>query len=158
MKDEILQFSAINEKGEVLLNTYVRPVFHERWPDAVRINGITPDMVANAPTFSEVWEDIQAIFMSASELVSYNGIFFDVRFLDAEGIALPNVPHYDVMLEFAPIYGEWSDYHGNYKWQKLTTCARYYGYTFKAHDSLEDVRATLYCYNRMQKEEKVSEN
>ena len=69
-KDEILQFSAINGAGEVLLITYVRPIFHERWPEAERINGITPDMVANAPTFAEVWEDIQAIFLSASELIS----------------------------------------------------------------------------------------
>ena len=157
-EDEILQFSAINGEGEVLLNTYVRPVFHECWPEAGRINGITPEMVANAPTFAEVWEDIQAIFLSASELISYNGAYFDVRFLAAEGIVFPDVPHYDVMLEFAPIYGEWNDYYGTYRWQKLTTCAGYYGYTFKAHDSLEDVRATLYCYNRMKEEEEANKN
>lgn len=54
------------------------------------------------------------------------------------------------MLIFAKIYGQWDDYHGNYKWQNLSKCARYYGYEFKAHDSLEDVKATLFCYKRME--------
>lgn len=53
------------------------------------------------------------------------------------------------MLAFAEIYGEWNEYYGNYKWQSLSKCAEYYGYTFKAHDSLEDVKATLYCYKKM---------
>lgn len=28
----------------------------------------------------------------------------------------------------------------------------YYGYEFKAHDSLEDVKATLYCYKKMEED------
>lgn len=53
------------------------------------------------------------------------------------------------MIEFAEIYGEWNDYYGNYKWQKLTIAAYYYGYNFddSAHDSLEDAKATLVVYN-----------
>lgn len=39
------------------------------------------------------------------------------------------------------------------KWQKLSTAASYYGYKFKAHDSLEDVRATLYVYKKLQAQE-----
>ena len=44
-------------------------------------------------------------------------------------------------------------YFGDYKWQKLSTAASYYGYKFKAHDSLEDVRATLYVYKKLQAQE-----
>lgn len=41
---------------------------------------------------------------------------------------------------------------GRDKWQKLQTCAAYYGYAGDGafHDSLEDVRATLYCFYAMQ--------
>lgn len=53
-----------------------------------------------------------------------------------------------VMREFASIYGEWSDRFGC-KWKSLGVCARYFDYSFDAHDSLEDVRATLYCYNKI---------
>ena len=41
----------------------------------------------------------------------------------------------------------------DYKWQKLTTCAAYYEYKFNAHDSLEDVKATLHCYKCIMEEE-----
>lgn len=52
------------------------------------------------------------------------------------------------MIMFAEIYGEWNERRGSYKWQSLTKCATYYGYEFKAHDSLEDVKATLYAIKR----------
>ena len=58
----------------------------------------------------------------------------------------------DVMMDFAPIYGEWSEYHDDYKWQSLSTCAAYFGYDWgedKVHDSLADCKATLFCYNRI---------
>lgn len=59
------------------------------------------------------------------------------------------------VMNFADIYGEWSDKYGCNKWQKLTKCAEYYGYDWEndtAHDSLADCRATLYCYQKMLKE------
>lgn len=58
----------------------------------------------------------------------------------------------DPMIMFAEIYGEWNERRGSYKWQSLTKCATYYGYEFKAHDSLEDVKATLYCYKKMEED------
>ena len=147
--DEILQFSAINEKGEILLNTYIKPKHKTSWENAESINGISPEMVKNCKTIDELWEDIQKIFLSATELIAYNGSF-DISFLENANIYFrENVYLSDVMLDFTEIYGEWNEYYGNYKWQKLTTCASYYGYEFKAHDSLEDVRATLYCYNKI---------
>lgn len=54
------------------------------------------------------------------------------------------------MLEFAPIYGEWSDYFGDYKWQKLTTCTEYFEYIYPPHDALADVRATLFAYKEIE--------
>lgn len=150
--DEILQISAIDGAGNTLINTYIKPYLIESWEAAQAIHGITPEMVAAAPEAHELIPKLRGIFNSAELLVSYNG-GFDMRFLYDLGINLYNRPHYDVMLEFAPICGEWDSYYGDYKWQKLTKCAAYYGYTFKAHDSLEDVRATLHCYNAMKNQD-----
>lgn len=148
LKDEIIQFSAIDENENILLSTYVKPEHVTSWPEAQQINGISPEMVAKAPTFNEIKAQVQNIFDRAEELIAYNGIF-DIGFLSAAGIQFDFTRQhlYDVMLEFAPIYGEWNEYYGDYKWQKLTTAANYYGYKFNAHDSLEDVKATLHCYN-----------
>ena len=152
-KDEIVQLSLINGNGKVLFNSYIKPTNHAEWPEAEAIHGITPGMVANNPTIMDVLPAINAILANAELIVGYNSDKFDIPFLKNNGVIFPtNVTTTDVMLEFAPIYGEWNDYHKSYRWQKLTTCAKYYGYEFKAHDSLEDVRATLYCFYRIAEE------
>ena len=124
--DEIIQFSACDGEGNPLINTYLRPVRHTEWPGAMAVNGITPAMVADAPTLEEMSGRIKAVLESAN----------------------------DVMIDFARQYGEWDSYHEDYKWQKLVTAARYYGYEFKAHDSMNDVFATLYVYQMMQEGKK----
>ncbi len=57
------------------------------------------------------------------------------------------------MRTFAPIYGEWDDYHCDYRFKKLTTCAAYYNYDYNygsaAHNSLADAKATLYCFEKI---------
>lgn len=58
----------------------------------------------------------------------------------------------DPMYDFAIVYGEYSEWYGTYKWQKLTTAAHYYGYEFNAHDSLEDIKATKFVYEKLQEE------
>lgn len=150
VEDEILQFSAIDGDGNILLNTYLKPYLKKEWTGATRIHGITNDIVEKAPYPHEVIPIVRGIFDSANKLITYGGDF-DMTFLKAWGLNLCEKEHYDVMLEFAPIYGEWDEYHGDYVWQKLTKCAAYYGYKYKAHDSLEDVKATLYCYQQMTK-------
>ena len=147
--DEILQISIIDGEGNILLNSYVKPCLHESWDNATQINGITPEMVRDAPRPEDLIPVVKGIFASADTLIAYN-IDFDLGFLDqweicpAEGQKV-----IDVMEEFAEVYGEYNEYYGNYKWQKLTTAADYYGYRYDAHDSLEDVRATLYVYRKM---------
>lgn len=79
-------------------------------------------------------EMIAAIIDNAEKIIGYNLYFIDV------------------MKPFARVYGEYSQYYQDYKFQKLTCCALYYGYKWKkkdAHSTLADVRAILYCYKVM---------
>lgn len=114
---------------------------------------ITPEMVADKPCIYERLPEIIAILQGADRVIGYN-TQFDLRMLKAVGAILPkHTPVVDVMADFAPIYGEYKENYGSYKWQKLTVCADYYGYDWgedSAHDSLADCRATLYCYQKMQ--------
>lgn len=152
--DEILQLSIIDNNGNTLYNQYFRPQNCNEWEQAQAVNGISPDMVKDCPSIAAELPKIQAIFSSVRKIVGYN-TFFDLDFLLAGGVDIAeDTEIVDVMRDFAEIYGEWNDYFGNYKWQKLTTRADYYGYDWgddTAHDSLSDCRATLYCYNQMQK-------
>lgn len=144
--DEIIQISIIDGDGNELLNTYVKPYWNTEWSMASEINHIYPETVASAPYAHELIPIVRGIFASAKTLVAYNNKF-DLMMLKNWGIDVrPDQVNYDVMLKFAEIYGEWNESFGNYKWQKLTKAAWYYGYIFDAHDSLEDVRATLAVY------------
>lgn len=150
INDDILQLSIIDGNGNILFSDYIRPVNNVSWPEAERIHGISPQMVAFKRTIDEHRAEIDQIMASAKVVIGYNSNGFDVPFLKNKGIVFPEDAEYvDVMLLFAQIYGEWNEYHGNYRWQKLTTCANYYGYEFQAHDALEDIKATLFCYYKI---------
>ena len=139
--DEILQVSLIDGNEKVLLNSYVKPYTKTEWKYAQQIHGISPKDVVHAPYLHELIPTMCNIFSSAQMLISYNGSF-DMRFLSAAGIDLSDKKHFDVMRQFASAYC-------NGKAQKLVVCAQYFGYTFKAHDSLEDTLATLFCFKKL---------
>lgn len=156
MSDEILQLSVVAFDGEVLYNKYFKPEYVTEWKDAERVNHITPEMVAFAPTISSELAEIFRLLHTADIIAGYN-VTFDLRFLCELGY----MPHegqkvHDVMLEFAPVYGQLNakgTYNkGKYKWQKLSTCAAFYGYKWtesEQHNSLDDCMATLYCYKKL---------
>ena len=157
--DELLQVSIIDTDGHILLDVYLRPTRCTEWPEAMRINGITPEMVSNARSIRDPYlhAKIQHIINNADRVIGYNTPF-DMAFLAAAGFDVPNNDELtDVMLDFAEVYGDYREELGGYKWQKLTTAAAYYGYKWpvNAHNSLGDCLATLHVYNSMQQQRKL---
>ena len=154
VQNELLQVSIIDSEGNIMFDSYFRPCASS-WDDAQAVNGISPDMVQNAPHISDRIAEINGILASAGTIIGYN-TSFDLDFLENNGLILPeDVEIIDVMQDFARIYGEWSEYHGGYKWQKLTTAAAYYRYDWSsrpegAHNSLADCFATLFVFQKMQ--------
>lgn len=151
--DEVLQVSIIDGEYNTLLTTYCRPNNKDSWEEAQRIHGITPLTVANELAFEKYVPVVRDILDRADEVIAYNADF-ENGFLKAYGIYIDPGKWIDPMIMFARIYGEYDNFHDSYKWQSLAKCAKYYGYEFKAHDSLEDVKATLYCYEKMIEEKK----
>lgn len=154
--DEILQVSIISaDTGETLFNEYFKPFLLTSWDEAEKINHISPKKVKDNSFFIEAVSKINAIIENAKLVIGYN-VTFDVNFLNAYGIKFEHHIFYDVMEQFAVVNGEYSDYYNDYKWQKLTTCTEMLGYSWAenaAHDSLEDCKATLFCYQKLQKPE-----
>jgi DNA polymerase-3 subunit epsilon len=148
--DEVLKVSMIDGDGNTLFDEFVKPQKRKSWPRAQETNGITPEMVKDARPLLDYADAIEATVNGADLVVGYNLEDFDIPFLFSGGVEVRPKKTYDVMKRFAPIYGDWSDRHGDFTYKSLAVCARHYGYgRFKAHDSLEDCKATLFCYQRV---------
>ena len=145
---EVLQAAIIDGDGKPLLNNLYCPERVTAWPDAERVHGIKPIDVQGRISFRSVVPRVTEILNAADVVLAYNAAF-ELRILSEYGVRFKHDSFVDPMLMFAEVYGEWNAYHGNYRWQKLTTAADYYGYDFDAHDALGDVKATLYIFRRM---------
>jgi DNA polymerase III epsilon subunit-like protein len=144
---EIVQIALIDAQGNVLLDTLIKPV--NRIPyDAIRIHGITNERVANAPTWAEVTDQVQAA-LRGRDVVVYNAVF-DRKMLhsSAEAAKLPKVDWktfsrwWCAMETFAEIQGGYR--YGRPKMHKLANAARYYNIpVVETHTALGDARLTL---------------
>lgn len=146
--DEVVQVAIVNQDDEVLINELCKPRRHFSWPNAQRVHGISPSMVKDKLSFEEHLEKIIEIFDSCDFIVCYN-VAFEQSILKNYGVDVNKYNFKDPMKDFAAIYGE-KGTRGKYKWQTLTTCAKYFGYEFKAHNALEDVKATRYCFEQIE--------
>lgn len=154
-EDELLQVSIIDTDGNVVFDSYFKPIRHSEWYEAQNVNHISPEMVADAPSIYEKAAEINAIISQADLVIGYN-VGFDLMMLANNGvISIKDIKSYDVMERFAEIYGEWSEWYQNYKWQSLARAAEYCGYDWsrqngKEHNSLADCFATLFVKQNME--------
>lgn len=156
--DEILQVSVINGNGTILFDELIKPKQRRSWVEAESINGIRPIDVKNKLPISAHQATIQKILDDSLVIVGYNLVGYDLKFLIAADIDTGSQLFVDVMYNFSIVFGEWSSKFNNYKFQKLETCAKYYGYRdFQKHRSLEDVKATLFCFLQMLKKNQIKE-
>ena len=146
--DEVLSVSIIDENYNVLLDERCKPAYIQDWEAAEKVHGIKPSDVENCCSFIAYVPEVRKLLESADSVIAYN-VPFEKSFLESYEIDTSAFNWIDPMLIFSEIFGEWNPVYKSYKWQKLSVCAAYYGYEFKAHNSLEDVKATLYCYKKM---------
>lgn len=142
---EVIEVAVINGQSETLLNSRVRPM-HRIAYEAAEVHSITADILRDAPNFSEIYPALRRV-LDGGYVVIYNASF-DAPILNRSASlwSLPNFNFrpYCVMLAYAAYYGDWSDYHGNYKWHKLTAAASRFGVsTQRAHGALGDAGMTL---------------
>lgn len=144
--DHLLTVGIVDGEGaEVASFRVCPPPECYEWPEAEEVNGIAPADTVAWPAIEDVVPELQRILDAADTVIGYN-VGFDLEFLRAAGVALPDCEYVDVMARFAPVFGLRDDYHGGYRWQTLATGAAYVGHDWGAegpHDALADCRATL---------------
>lgn len=142
LNGEIIEIGLLSNKGEELLNVRLKPIekIHHR---AEAIHGLTADVLANEPDFSEIYPKLKTLFENAHTVLIYNAIFDRARLDHTCAIRELDLIEYKsqcVMLPYSEYIGEWNDYHGNYRWQKLPG---------GDHSAIGDCRATLDVLSEM---------
>lgn len=152
----LVEIAVIDMQGAVLLDTLLNPQ-HPISEGAQRVHGITEAMVADAPTFAQIFEQLDALLVGRT-VITYNAEFDrgvlrgevfrlihgQATQLQGEGEAIAFAGRAErawakrmrwacSMEEYARFYGDWSEYHGDYRWQPL----------HGGHRALGDARACL---------------
>lgn len=156
---EICQIGLLAPDGTVLMDKLVKPSTHIP-PSATNVHGITNEMVADAPAITDI-ENLLRTAMAGKLVVVYNAPFDRRMLIQSFRPAyhpyyhpgeVSNWPHHwfncleylDVMIPYVEFYGDWNDYHGNYRWQKLTNACQQQGIEIRdAHNAIGDCKMTL---------------
>lgn len=143
----IVEISITTATGDVLLDTLVNPGVPIP-AEASDIHGITDEMVAAAPPFSEVVAELCEAIKGKRVLI-YN-LSYDLARIEHEFTRLGQAGSWiavrktwarweDAMEPYSAWYGDWSDYWGNYRWQRLNG----------GHRALGDCLAVIDCLKAM---------
>ncbi len=149
MFDQIVEIAVVDAAGKTVFHSYVKPAIPIP-AAATRIHGIKDSDVFGAPGFSELWPKLREI-LRRRVVVIYNREYDERMMLQsATADVARDMLEGDwkgevccAMLRYAEFYGDWNDYHGNYRWQKLTDAARRCGIsTDGAHGAEADALMT----------------
>jgi len=150
LKGEIVSLAVIDHAGNALINTLIKPARHKMSSKASEINGITDDMLEDAPTFREVFQTLAEVVQDKT-IVCYN-VKFDRDMVNASSNTngVPYLVHqkdwHCAMLRYVSYNPEKVGQWGKGAWWKLQEALEQEnvdttGVDF--HDALADVRATL---------------
>lgn len=139
---EICEIAVISMAGNVLIDQRLHPI-RAIESGAQRIHGLSAAVLQDEPRFGTIYDELKRVLESADTVIIYNA-GFDVPVLEntcrIHGLEPIRFSAECAMLKYAEWYGEWNEYHGGWKWQKLVG---------GDHSALGDCRATLAAIKRM---------
>jgi DNA polymerase-3 subunit epsilon len=157
-QDQICQIAIIGDDGKALLETLVKPTIPIPL-DATRIHGITQAMVAGAPAWKDIWQRVAGILKDRTVVV-YNANY-DITLMHQSSRAFGVDDYYwpfnvetfkCAMLAYAEFYGEWNEYRGGWKWQRLEQACQQQGIPTQdiiAHQAAGDCEMTRRLLHKM---------
>lgn len=135
-KDRIVELAIVHESGQVVFDSLLNPLMPIPYR-ATSIHGITDRMVASAPTFNQVWAEIQKV-LRGNRIVIYNASF-DKKFFPDQLACMAEIRC--AMVEFAKFHRQ--AYGSNNRKFKLVDAAELVGHIWHgdAHRALADTYA-----------------
>lgn len=147
--EELLELSIFNQNGEEFYHSYYKPVHINDW--RTDIHHITPDMVAESPSFKDEMEKLQ-IILDDADLITGFAVDNDMRVLEHSGIkGLEGKNVLDVKDMYWFVKGRETEM-SPYSVPSLIVCANSMGIEFDeniAHSASVDTDFTLMCFNQL---------
>ena len=119
---QIVEIAIIDRTGQTLLDTFIKPTIPIP-PETTALHGITDAMVADAPSFPEVYPRIMEVLKGKRVLI-YNSAF-DIKILNycCQLHSLPSLmlkKRSECLMEWTAQWnGDWSYYHSYYRYFPL---------------------------------------
>jgi DNA polymerase III subunit epsilon len=139
---EIVEIAIISHQGDVLFNALIRPTI-EIPRTAIAVHGITNEMVANAPTFPDIYPRIVQELNGKTVAIYQSD--FDINILDyccsLHRLRKFNLHTICLCFWYSRWYGEYSSYWKNYKRQPLNGGHRALGDCLAALEVLKEMVA-----------------
>ena len=140
---EIVEIAICELNGAVIFESFVKPI--RTIPDEViEIHGITNMMVANAPSWPDVWEQIKPI-LSEKIVLIYNAAF-DERIISQDcsrhDLPIPELKTECIMQNYAEYQKNYHPYHKDFTWISLKNAADDWDIPHHSHRAAGDCTAS----------------
>ena len=126
-KAEIVEIGIVDHDGRILVDTLVKPTGKIPF-DATAVHGITDEMGKAAPTWPDVWPQVESA-LAGKRVAIYNADY-DLRLMRQShrkhGMAWQFAENSAVcvMLLYAQFYGARGSRYGTYRWHRLEEAGR----------------------------------
>jgi DNA polymerase III epsilon subunit-like protein len=124
---EVIEIAIIDTQGKLIFESLVKPRGLIE-ADAIRVHGITADLVQDAPTWQDVWPLVEPHLL-AQPVGAYN-VDFDLRLMKQTHKRsmltwqVPENQFFCIMKLFARFAGEWVPNRRSFRWHSLEQAGR----------------------------------
>jgi len=148
LTSEIIEIAVIDPECNVLVNERIKPKFGVP-SEASAVHGIFDRDLENARSWEKVRNHVLS-YIVGKDVIIYNASYDFGMFHKSDAVCgLPKLFYDDMfkphcaMLWYAEWWGDWNDYRGSYRWQKLTdACDSLAIPVVNAHGALGDCLMT----------------
>ncbi len=154
---EVIELGVVDDQGNILFDSLVKA--HGKIdPAAARLHGITTEMLAEAPTWDQIWPQAEAILQG--KMIGVYNVEFDLKLMkQTHGRywmrwILPDSNFFDIMKLYARFFGDWDPYRRSFRFQSLEMAGRQCGIHLpNAHRAVDDCLLTRALLHHMAESE-----
>jgi DNA polymerase III epsilon subunit-like protein len=130
LSGQVIEVALVDRHGHMQFHSLVRPTIPVE-PEAQAVLNLSDAELADAPSWTEVAQQLRP-WLDGRRIVAFNADFDQARLKtsdEAHGLVpQDNPPIWRCAMDaYGPLHGDWSDYHGDWRWASLLGACRQMG-------------------------------